>query len=202
MSMMAQRPFSMKLRQPSLFCWNPRRLKEHLSGNTLFRWPNSPRNLTFDLIWFSPSAYQIVVEEVNPRRTRRQTSSDCFEVGDRHPWQIVGSFSTPSCQFVLTSCFASHPLTQVPVSYHSASSGGSPYYYAAQLSPSNLPEPLPFTVGDNKTYQACRFHLWMRESNSCLTVNCFLILRVFGILRWLPGRTTTSTIKPLAAPSG
>lgn len=44
--------------------------------------------------------------------------------------------------------------SQVPVSYHSASSGGSPYYYAAQLSPSNLPEPLPFTVGDNKTYQA------------------------------------------------
>ncbi|KAL3979574.1 hypothetical protein ACER0C_018124 [Sarotherodon galilaeus] len=36
-------------------------------------------------------------------------------------------------------------LLQVPVSYHSASSGGSPYYYAAQLSPSNLPEPLPFT---------------------------------------------------------
>uniref|UniRef100_A0A7N8Y0J0 protein-tyrosine-phosphatase n=1 Tax=Mastacembelus armatus TaxID=205130 RepID=A0A7N8Y0J0_9TELE len=67
------------------------------------------------------SAYQIVVEEVNPQRTRRQASSDCYEV---------------------------------PVSYHSASSGGSPYYYAAQLSPSNLPEPLPFTVGDNKTYQA------------------------------------------------
>uniref|UniRef100_A0A8C3AWZ7 protein-tyrosine-phosphatase n=1 Tax=Cyclopterus lumpus TaxID=8103 RepID=A0A8C3AWZ7_CYCLU len=66
------------------------------------------------------SAYQIVVEEVNPQRTRRQASSDCYEV---------------------------------PVSYHSASSGGSPYYYAAQLSPSNLPEPLPFTVGDNKTYQ-------------------------------------------------
>uniref|UniRef100_A0A668VZG0 protein-tyrosine-phosphatase n=1 Tax=Oreochromis aureus TaxID=47969 RepID=A0A668VZG0_OREAU len=66
------------------------------------------------------SAYQIVVEEVNPQRTRRQASSDCY---------------------------------QVPVSYHSASSGGSPYYYAAQLSPSNLPEPLPFTVGDNKTYQ-------------------------------------------------
>ncbi|XP_051264267.1 receptor-type tyrosine-protein phosphatase kappa isoform X5 [Dicentrarchus labrax] len=66
------------------------------------------------------SAYQIVVEEVNPQRTRRQASSDCYEV---------------------------------PVSFHSASSGGSPYYYAAQLSPSNLPEPLPFTVGDNKTYQ-------------------------------------------------
>uniref|UniRef100_A0A7N6FJI2 Receptor-type tyrosine-protein phosphatase kappa n=1 Tax=Anabas testudineus TaxID=64144 RepID=A0A7N6FJI2_ANATE len=70
------------------------------------------------------SAYQIVVEEGNPKRTRRQASSDCYEV---------------------------------PVSYHSASSGGSPYYYAAQLSPSNLPEPLPFTVGDNKTYQARGF---------------------------------------------
>lgn len=66
------------------------------------------------------SAYQIVVEEVNPQRSRRQASSDCYEV---------------------------------PVSYHSASTSGSPYYYAAQLSPSNLPEPLPFTVGDNKTYQ-------------------------------------------------
>ncbi|KAM6965042.1 receptor-type tyrosine-protein phosphatase kappa [Aplochiton taeniatus] len=66
------------------------------------------------------SAYQIVVEEIQPQRTRRQASSDCF---------------------------------QVPVSWHSASSGGSPYYYAAQLAPSNLPEPLPFTVGDNRTYQ-------------------------------------------------
>lgn len=26
------------------------------------------------------SAYQIVVEEVNPQRTRRQASSDCYEV--------------------------------------------------------------------------------------------------------------------------
>ncbi|KAF7667279.1 hypothetical protein LDENG_00069320 [Lucifuga dentata] len=66
------------------------------------------------------SAYQIVVEDVNARRSRRQASSDCYEV---------------------------------PISYHSASSGRSPYYFAAQLSPSNLPEPLPFTVGDNKTYQ-------------------------------------------------
>lgn len=53
--------------------------------------------------------------------------------------------------------------SQVPVSYHSASSGGSPYYYAAQLSPSNLPEPLPFTVGDNKTYQASLF-IWATYS--------------------------------------
>uniref|UniRef100_A0A8C5BCD8 protein-tyrosine-phosphatase n=1 Tax=Gadus morhua TaxID=8049 RepID=A0A8C5BCD8_GADMO len=29
----------------------------------------------------------------------------------------------------------------------------SPYYFAAQLPPSSLPEPLPFTVGDNRTYQ-------------------------------------------------
>uniref|UniRef100_A0A8C6KV15 Receptor-type tyrosine-protein phosphatase kappa n=1 Tax=Nothobranchius furzeri TaxID=105023 RepID=A0A8C6KV15_NOTFU len=72
------------------------------------------------------SAYQIVVEEVNPQRARRQASSDCYEV---------------------------------PVSFHSASSGGSPYYYAAQLSPSNLLEPVPFTVGDNKTYQASTFIL-------------------------------------------
>uniref|UniRef100_A0A8C6KTK4 protein-tyrosine-phosphatase n=1 Tax=Nothobranchius furzeri TaxID=105023 RepID=A0A8C6KTK4_NOTFU len=51
------------------------------------------------------------------------------------------------------------PIRYVPVSFHSASSGGSPYYYAAQLSPSNLLEPVPFTVGDNKTYQASTFIL-------------------------------------------
>ncbi|XP_035277404.1 receptor-type tyrosine-protein phosphatase kappa isoform X8 [Anguilla anguilla] len=66
------------------------------------------------------SAYQIVVEELNPHRSRREASSgDCY---------------------------------QVPVSYQSASSGGSPYYYAAELPPASLPEPSPFTVGDNKTY--------------------------------------------------
>ncbi|XP_071226027.1 receptor-type tyrosine-protein phosphatase kappa-like isoform X17 [Salvelinus alpinus] len=66
------------------------------------------------------SAYQIVVEELNPHRTRREASSvDCY---------------------------------QVPVPFHSASSGGSPYYFAAELPPGNLPEPSPFTVGDNKTY--------------------------------------------------
>uniref|UniRef100_A0A7N8XZP5 protein-tyrosine-phosphatase n=1 Tax=Mastacembelus armatus TaxID=205130 RepID=A0A7N8XZP5_9TELE len=70
------------------------------------------------------SAYQIVVEEVNPQRTRRQASSDCYEVIINHIY---------------------------------FKNGGSPYYYAAQLSPSNLPEPLPFTVGDNKTYQASVF---------------------------------------------
>uniref|UniRef100_A0A4W6EGX3 Receptor-type tyrosine-protein phosphatase kappa n=1 Tax=Lates calcarifer TaxID=8187 RepID=A0A4W6EGX3_LATCA len=48
-----------------------------------------------------------------------------------------------------------HTHTHIYIYTHiHASSGGSPYYYAAQLSPSNLPEPLPFTVGDNKTYQA------------------------------------------------
>ncbi|KAI1897461.1 hypothetical protein AGOR_G00083520 [Albula goreensis] len=66
------------------------------------------------------SAYQIVVEELNPHRSRREASTgDCY---------------------------------QVPVSFQSASSGGSPYYFAAELPPSNLPEPSPFTVGDNKTY--------------------------------------------------
>ncbi|KAJ8377526.1 hypothetical protein AAFF_G00256220 [Aldrovandia affinis] len=66
------------------------------------------------------SSYQIVVEELNPHRARRQTASgDCY---------------------------------QVPVSYQSASSGSLPYYFAAELPPSNLPEPLAFTVGDNKTY--------------------------------------------------
>ncbi|KAG7269221.1 hypothetical protein CRUP_037921 [Coryphaenoides rupestris] len=72
------------------------------------------------------SAYQIVVAEVNPQRSRRQASSDCY---------------------------------QVPVSYHSASSSGSPYYFAAQLPPSSLPEPLPFTVGDNRTYQNYNIYL-------------------------------------------
>ncbi|XP_064162884.1 receptor-type tyrosine-protein phosphatase kappa-like isoform X1 [Anguilla rostrata] len=66
------------------------------------------------------SSYQIVVEELNPHRARREAvSGDCY---------------------------------QVPVSYQSASSGGSPYYFAAELPPSNLPEPSPFTVGDNRTY--------------------------------------------------
>ncbi|XP_049334666.1 receptor-type tyrosine-protein phosphatase kappa isoform X6 [Astyanax mexicanus] len=66
------------------------------------------------------SAYQIVVEELNPHRTRREAGSvDCY---------------------------------QVPVSYQTAASGGSPYYFAAELPPGNLPEPSPFTVGDNKTY--------------------------------------------------
>lgn len=39
--------------------------------------------LKLDLYWHflhAYSAYQIVVEEVNPQRTRRQASSDCYEV--------------------------------------------------------------------------------------------------------------------------
>uniref|UniRef100_A0A672RMY7 protein-tyrosine-phosphatase n=1 Tax=Sinocyclocheilus grahami TaxID=75366 RepID=A0A672RMY7_SINGR len=39
-----------------------------------------------------------------------------------------------------------------PVTYQNAASAGLPYYFAAELPPRNLPEPLPFTVGDNKTY--------------------------------------------------
>ncbi|KAB5517058.1 hypothetical protein PHYPO_G00185100 [Pangasianodon hypophthalmus] len=67
------------------------------------------------------SAYQIVVEELNPHRSRRDAGTlECF---------------------------------QVPVSYQTASSSGSPYYFAAELPPGNLPEPSPFTVGDNKTYR-------------------------------------------------
>uniref|UniRef100_A0A665W949 protein-tyrosine-phosphatase n=1 Tax=Echeneis naucrates TaxID=173247 RepID=A0A665W949_ECHNA len=88
------------------------------------------------------SAYQIVVEEVNPQRTRRQASSDCYEV---------------------------------PVSYHIASSGGSPYYYAAQLSPSNLPEPLPFTVGDNKTYQASVYCLYFSKTENSANYTHFAL---------------------------
>ncbi|XP_066555384.1 receptor-type tyrosine-protein phosphatase kappa isoform X1 [Amia ocellicauda] len=66
------------------------------------------------------SAYQIVVEELNHHRNKREASSmDCY---------------------------------QVPVTYQIAASGGSPYYFAAELPPGNLPEPSPFTVGDNKTY--------------------------------------------------
>uniref|UniRef100_A0A8C4ZUB3 protein-tyrosine-phosphatase n=1 Tax=Gadus morhua TaxID=8049 RepID=A0A8C4ZUB3_GADMO len=44
-------------------------------------------------------------------------------------------------------------MCHVPLSYTSALSSNSPYYFAAQLPPSSLPEPLPFTVGDNRTYQ-------------------------------------------------
>lgn len=42
---------------------------------------------------------------------------------------------------------------QVPVTYQNALSGGAPYYFAAELPPGNLPEPAPFTVGDNRTYK-------------------------------------------------
>uniref|UniRef100_A0A8C3HZC8 protein-tyrosine-phosphatase n=1 Tax=Chrysemys picta bellii TaxID=8478 RepID=A0A8C3HZC8_CHRPI len=67
------------------------------------------------------SAYQIVVEELHPHRTKRETGTmECY---------------------------------QVPVTYQNALSGSSPYYFAAELPPGNLPEPAPFTVGDNRTYQ-------------------------------------------------
>lgn len=79
--------------------------------------------MTLRLFWFSclTSAYQIVVEELHPHRTKRETGAmECY---------------------------------QIPVTYQTALSGGSPYYFAAELPPGNLPEPVPFTVGDNRTYQ-------------------------------------------------
>uniref|UniRef100_A0A8C5PRI1 Receptor-type tyrosine-protein phosphatase kappa n=1 Tax=Leptobrachium leishanense TaxID=445787 RepID=A0A8C5PRI1_9ANUR len=67
------------------------------------------------------SAYQVVVEEMLPHRTKRETSGmECY---------------------------------QIPVAYSNTGNGGSPYYFAAELPPSNLPEASPFTVGDNRTYQ-------------------------------------------------
>lgn len=67
------------------------------------------------------SAYQIVVEELHPHRTKREAGAmECY---------------------------------QIPVTYQHAMSGGAPYYFAAELPPGNLPEPAPFTVGDNRTYQ-------------------------------------------------
>ncbi|XP_055455299.1 receptor-type tyrosine-protein phosphatase kappa isoform X6 [Psammomys obesus] len=67
------------------------------------------------------SAYQIVVEQLHPHRTKREAGAmECY---------------------------------QVPVTYQNALSGGAPYYFAAELPPGNLPEPAPFTVGDNRTYK-------------------------------------------------
>ncbi|MEJ1286792.1 hypothetical protein NN561_017802 [Cricetulus griseus] len=67
------------------------------------------------------SAYQIVVEQLHPHRTKREAGAmECY---------------------------------QVPVTYQNAMSGGAPYYFAAELPPGNLPEPAPFTVGDNRTYK-------------------------------------------------
>lgn len=71
--------------------------------------------------FFPKSAYQIVVEELHPHRTKREAGAmECY---------------------------------QVPVTYQNSLSGGAPYYFAAELPPGNLPEPAPFTVGDNRTYQ-------------------------------------------------
>uniref|UniRef100_UPI00398ED632 receptor-type tyrosine-protein phosphatase U isoform X4 n=1 Tax=Pristiophorus japonicus TaxID=55135 RepID=UPI00398ED632 len=39
-----------------------------------------------------------------------------------------------------------------PVTHEDAASEGSPHYYSAELPPSSLPAPMPFTVGDNNTY--------------------------------------------------
>lgn len=70
---------------------------------------------------FPLSAYQIVVEQLHPHRTKREAGAmECY---------------------------------QVPVTYQNALSGGAPYYFAAELPPGNLPEPAPFTVGDNRTYK-------------------------------------------------
>uniref|UniRef100_A0A8C5TES5 Receptor-type tyrosine-protein phosphatase kappa n=1 Tax=Malurus cyaneus samueli TaxID=2593467 RepID=A0A8C5TES5_9PASS len=80
-----------------------------------------PNSETVFLPCLGPGAYQIVVEELHPHRTKRETGAmECY---------------------------------QIPVTYQTALSGGSPYYFAAQLPPGNLPEPAPFTVGDNRTYQ-------------------------------------------------
>lgn len=70
---------------------------------------------------FPQSAYQIVVEQLHPHRTKREAGA--------------------------MGCY------QVPVTYQNALSGGAPYYFAAELPPGNLPEPAPFTVGDNRTYK-------------------------------------------------
>ncbi|XP_067867695.1 receptor-type tyrosine-protein phosphatase U isoform X3 [Heterodontus francisci] len=40
----------------------------------------------------------------------------------------------------------------LPVTHEDAASEGLPHYYSAELPPSSLPEPMPFTVGDNNTY--------------------------------------------------
>lgn len=40
----------------------------------------------------------------------------------------------------------------VPLSFDNALSRSSVHYFGAELSPRNLPEPKPFTVGDNRTY--------------------------------------------------
>ncbi|MEQ2182960.1 hypothetical protein GOODEAATRI_027650, partial [Goodea atripinnis] len=75
-----------------------------------------------DLLFISPSAYQVVVvEEDGSRRVRRRElgTVDCFPTAN------------------------SHSEAQVK---------GAPHYYTAELAPSSLPEATPFTVGDNHTY--------------------------------------------------
>lgn len=75
-----------------------------------------------NLIFLSPSAYQVVVvEEDGSRRVRRRElgTVDCFPTANSH----------------------SEALAK-----------GAPHYYTAELAPSSLPEATPFTVGDNHTY--------------------------------------------------
>ncbi|XP_067862893.1 receptor-type tyrosine-protein phosphatase U-like isoform X2 [Heptranchias perlo] len=40
----------------------------------------------------------------------------------------------------------------LPITHEDAATEGSPHYYSAELPPSSLPAPMPFTVGDNNTY--------------------------------------------------
>ena len=83
--------------------------------------PSVEMIVCFLFFLFPKSAYQIVVEELHPHRTKREARAmECY---------------------------------QVPVTYQNAMNGGAPYYFAAELPPGNLPEPAPFTVGDNRTYQ-------------------------------------------------
>ncbi|MCJ8749873.1 hypothetical protein PDJAM_G00192520 [Pangasius djambal] len=106
------------------------------------------------------SAYQIVVEELNPHRSRRDAGAlECF---------------------------------QVPVSYQTAAGSGSPYYFAAELPPGNLPEPSPFTVGDNKTYRGYwnaplaprkNYNIYFQAVSSVEKHLALLILRFYGCVR-------------------
>ncbi|EFB18996.1 hypothetical protein PANDA_011987 [Ailuropoda melanoleuca] len=73
---------------------------------------------------------------------------------------------------------------QVPVTYQNALSGGAPYYFAAELPPGNLPEPAPFTVGDNRTYQGFwnpplaprkGYNIYFQAMSSVEKDSCFLI---------------------------
>uniref|UniRef100_A0A8C1KCP1 protein-tyrosine-phosphatase n=1 Tax=Cyprinus carpio TaxID=7962 RepID=A0A8C1KCP1_CYPCA len=77
-----------------------------------------------------------------------------------------------------------------PVSYQNAASAGLPYYFAAELPPRNLPEPLPFTVGDNKTYHGYwnaplaprkNYNIYFQAVSKCVTQNHSLICSVLEL---------------------